>query len=448
MQLIKSQNVHSIFCNNGNVVCYNTILNLPIVLDEASYNYFSDCDNINLGINQYSEDELVLFDALKDSYLLIPSNKSENEICEQLNIAYLNKVSRGETVEFFDLRVSEKCNFGCKHCISSNAQSDELMTVNTAIDAIDFVVDFLRERKSNFSKIDVHYGNAEPLMNFSLVKKIQQYLREQYPFLSRVTSINTNLSLLNEEMAGFFVDEDIAVYASLDGRKEANDLIRIFKNGNGTYDVIRKKMALLKKAGKALEGISVTITEANFPFFDLTFIDWCLENGFRSLAMDFDLVNSLGITLDERIDFLSSMWQKCNENNIEFFGTWITPFLNVSNRSIVDKHYAFCKGVHGKSVSIAPDGLMYICGSSSTSLGHYRDIEVAFSVDGKMYDLVSSRLIGRNEMCKGCIIEGACAGQCYVTGEYSHDNRRGLCDYYRAITEKLLSIQGASESVS
>ena len=141
------------------------------------------------------------------------------------------------------------------------------------------------------------------------------------------------------------------------------------------------------------------------------------------------------------------MWKKCNELNIEFFGTWITPFLNISNRSITDKHYAFCKGVQGKSLSVAPNGLVYLCGSSSTSLGYYKEIDSSFSVGGLAYNLVSSRLIGKNEMCKGCIIEGSCAGQCHVTDEHSIDNKRKLCDYYRAVTERLLNIQGAGDSI-
>lgn len=342
MKLVKTPNVNSVPCVNGSVVCYNTILNLPIVLDPDSYNYFLNYNIVDLKNNQYCEDEAELINALKASFLLLPDGVSEELICEEQNIAYMSRVATGETIEFLDLRISEKCNFGCAHCISSMAQSNEIMDSEIAINVVDCVIAFLKERNPKFSKIDVHYGNAEPLINFTLIKEVQRHLRKKYPHLNKVVSINTNLSLLTEKMAEFLIKENIAIYASLDGVREANNSIRVFKNGKGTFDVIWKKMSLLKKKGKGLEGISVTITDANFPYFNLSFADWCAENEFRSVAMDFDLVNYLNIPLDERVDFIALMWEKCKKLGIEFFGTWITPFLNVSNRSIVNKHYAFC----------------------------------------------------------------------------------------------------------
>ena len=445
MRLIKAKNVNCVLCDNGSRVCYNTIFNKPIILDKNSYEYFSSKNEFDLRTAKQNSDEWELINVLIDSYLLVSEEDSEEKLLDELSAQYLKKVVQGKTIEFFDLRISERCNFGCGHCISSKAQSGEDMTLQTAKQAIDFVIAFICERKPDFSKLDIHYGNAEPLMNFSVLEKVHNYLTSTYPNIEKSCSINTNLSLLTEGKARFFINNGIAIYGSLDGIKEANDSIRIFKNGKGTYDLIIEKIALLKKLGRKLEGISVTITEKNFKYFDLSFVDWCAERGYWSLAIDFDLVNSLNIPMDERVDFLASMWKRCKQNNMEFFGTWITPFLNLSNRSIVDKHYAFCKGVHGKSISVAPNGQVYICGSSSTAMGNFCELSSMLSEQGSIYRAVSSHLVGRNKMCKGCVIEGACAGQCFVTAEFSQENRQRLCDFYRAITEKLLTIQAASD---
>jgi uncharacterized protein len=386
-----------------------------------------------------------LIEALKSAYLLIPDGVSENVLVEKVNNEYLQNVANGKTLDLLDLRISEKCNFGCKHCISSKSKSGKVMTVKSAISAVDSFVGYLLASGRDVSKLDIHYGNAEPLLNFSVIRQIQEYFRLHYPRIDVAGSVNTNLSLLTAEMAEFLVKEKVDVYVSLDGDKTANDLIRVFKNGKGTYDTILRKMSLLKKFGKTLQGVSVTITEKNFKYFSLSFVDWCIENGFCSLAVDFDLVNAINISLNERVDFLSSVWELCKKRKIEFFGTWMAPFLNVSNNSVVNNHYGFCKGVHGRSISVSPDEQVYICGYSSTALGNIRDIGAMFSPGGGMYELVSSRLVGRNKVCEGCIIEGACAGQCQATNEYSQENKINLCDFYRAITEKLLTIQGASE---
>jgi uncharacterized protein len=418
------------------------------MLTKDSYEYFIGCQDVETGVGKPDEDEIELIEALKSSYLLMPEGVFEKELVEEVNNEYLQKVANGKTLDLLDLRISEKCNFGCKHCISSKSKSGKVMTVKTAISAVDSFIRYLSVSGRDVSKLDIHYGNAEPLMNFSVIRQVQEYLRSQYSRIDVASSVNTNLSLLTAEMADFLVKEKVDIYVSLDGDKTANDLIRVFKNGKGTYDTILRKISLLKKFGKTLQGVSVTITEKNFKYFSLSFIDWCIENGFCSLAVDFDLVNAINIPLDEMVDFLSSAWEICQKRKIEFFGTWMAPFLNVSNNSVVDNHYAFCKGVHGRSISVSPDEQVYICGYSSTALGNIWDIGGMFSPGGGMYELISSRLIGRNKFCEGCIIEGACAGQCQSTNEYSQENKINLCDFYRAITEKLLTIQGASEMAS
>jgi radical SAM protein with 4Fe4S-binding SPASM domain len=442
MKLRKTNHSHAISCGNGNFVCYNTILNSPVVLNDECYEFLSQIEEGEINSNSFPEEDKELVKILLSSYLLLPAEETEESICDKANKGYLEELSNGRGLRFIDLRISELCNFGCKHCISAKARSNRLMAAEVAIKSLRHVMEFLLERQPEISEIDIHYGNAEPLINFPLIVEAQGFLNSAYPRIKKNVSINTNLSLLNEGMIDFFISEGVVVYTSLDGYKEGNDSIRVFRNGRGTFDTIWKKMMLLKKKGISLEGISVTLTDANFPFFDDLFPCWCADKGFTSVAMDFDLVNPLGIPVAERVEFLTSTWEQCNKLGIEFFGTWITPFLNVSNRSVAEKHYAFCKGIHGESVSISPDGTMFLCGSSSKPFGHYSDISSSFQEGGEAYGVVSSRLIGRNEICKGCIIEGACAGQCYVTSEHSINNMRDKCTYYRLLTERLLQLQG------
>lgn len=448
MKLKKTSHFHTVDCGNGNVICYNTILNSPVLLDSESYEFFLRIEEKETSSGSFSEEDGELIKMLLSSYLLLPAEETEELICEKANQEHLEELSNGRKLRFIDLRISELCNFGCKHCISAKARSNRLMKIEVAIKSLAHVMKFLLERQPKISEIDLYYGNAEPLINFPLIVETQGFLNSAFPHIKKNVSINTNLSLINEGMADFFVSEGIAVYTSLDGRKKANDSIRVFRNGRGTFDTIWRKITLLRKKGVGLGGISITLTDANFPFFDDSLPSWCANNGFTSVAMDFDLVNPLKIPITERVEFLASMWEQCNKLGIEFFGTRITPFLNVSNRSITEKHYAFCKGIHGESVSISPDGIMYLCGSSSKPLCHYSEVSSSFRKGGTAYEIVSSRLIGKNEMCKGCIIEGACAGQCYVTSEHSINNMKGKCTYYRQLTERLLQLQGGIDAFS
>ena len=445
MKLLKSKAVQCVPCGDGNYVLFNSILNNPLVLNQQCIEFINRTQYINVDSQAFSEEESGLIEALKESFIFLKEDTDEKTICDIANNDWLKKFTKGQTIKFLDLRVSEKCNFGCTHCISGKAKKNSIMSLETAIEIVDYVIGFLRNAQPEFSKLDVHYGSAEPLLNFSVIKALQDHFKRKYSDIDKVVSINTNLSILSEKMAEFFINEGILIYVSLDGLKEANDSIRVLKNGKGTFDLIMSKMDILKRKGYPIEGISVTITDGNYKYFDLSFIDWCNNQGYKSLAMDFDLVNPLKVSVNERVDLLVSMWKKSKDINMEFFGTWITPFLNLSNRSITNEHYAFCKGIHGQSLSVSSDGIIYICGFSSTPVCHYKDLGNALNKNGEMYNLIKSRLIGKNDMCKGCIIEGSCAGQCQVTQEQSQQKIEDQCSFYRLVTIELLKAQGAMD---
>ncbi len=445
MVLRKSDNIETVKCGDDSYIMYNRLLNKPILVNQAVVE-FIEKQTVDINDSQLTANaELIEF--LMDSFVYIDPKNTERDLCHKQNDEWLRMLAAGKTIKYIDLRISERCNFGCKHCISSRAKNNSLMSTKTAIDVTDYIIKYMMHSQLDFGNIDIHYGNAEPLINFDVLVAVQRHLNQVYPFLKKEVSINTNLSLLTDEIAEYLIDENIMIYVSLDGPREANDSIRVFRDGRGTFDIIMSKINLLKKMGSPIEGISVTVTDANFEFLDLSFLSWCKERGFRSLAMDFDLVNELSIKLEDRVDYLVSMWKKSKKIGIEFFGTWITPFLNLSNRSLVYENFAFCKGIHGQSVSISPDGYIYLCGSSSTNICHYTELENSLKPEGEFYRLVESRLIGNNSMCRGCIIEGSCAGQCHVTREFSMENTIEQCKFYKMVTTELLKAQGEVENL-
>ncbi len=389
-----------------------------------------------------SEDkhELVIF--LIENGYFFKEETDESTILKNSHTKHLSDLSSGKTLVALDLRISEKCNFGCKHCIVGQSEkSKPLMKEQMAIDAVNAFM-----ACSKTGGIDLHFGNAEPFLNFNVLQATYNHLNEHYPDAEKRVSVNTNLSLLNEAKAQFLTQSGITTYVSLDGEKPANDAIRIFKKGGvGTYDVVMEKMSLLEKYGHPIEGISVTATDQNYQFFGPNFIDWCHTRGYTSLGFDFDLINPLSISVDERVEILHSMWIRAEELGMEFFGTWMTPFINITSKSIMQEEYAFCKGIHGRAISIDGDGQIHICGYSDTMLGHFSKLHESIQPGGKLYALVESRLVGNVSHCHGCEIEGACAGQCYATCESSQQKASEQCIFYRKVTKKFLETYAGME---
>ncbi|MBU4455049.1 radical SAM protein, partial [Patescibacteria group bacterium] len=203
-------------------------------------------------------------------FFLIKHGFNEKEFLHKQKDLHLSKVSAGQTIDRMGLAISDSCNFGCVHCIhfqpSSNngvmlpiyqKPAEQLnMSWETAKKCIDQYVALIREQGHNHCKI--HFGNAEPLINWPVIKKILHYC-DGMDNLTFEFAINTNLVLMTREIAEAFKKYQVRIATSLDGTLQANDAIRISKGGHGTFDRIVKKFDLLAEIDYPLDGFSITV---------------------------------------------------------------------------------------------------------------------------------------------------------------------------------------------
>lgn len=152
-----------------------------------------------------------------------------------------------------NLIVSEACNFGCQHCLhkcsvdqNKNHGSKKLMDYETAREAINKYAHLIRQWDSN-AQLSIHFGSAEPLLNWEVVMRASEYIRRIDP--NARIAINTNLSLMTTQIAKVIKQYDIQISTSLDGPLEGNDAIRTFHNGGGTYRTIMRAFEIMNDAG-------------------------------------------------------------------------------------------------------------------------------------------------------------------------------------------------------
>ena len=61
--------------------------------------------------------------------------------------------------------------------------------------------------------------------------------------------LNTNGTLIDDDMMNFFVQEKFTVTVSIDGPQKVNDANRVFLNGRGSFRRIAENIEKLKKGG-------------------------------------------------------------------------------------------------------------------------------------------------------------------------------------------------------
>jgi len=111
-------------------------------------------------------------------------------------------------------------------------------------------VDWLIEQSQDEPNIAISFFGGEPLLNFSLIKKVVPYARENANKANKKVSFNivTNGTLLDDKNIHYFKENGVVVHVSFDGPKEIQDLQRPFKNGKGSYDATLPRLKKLLSA--------------------------------------------------------------------------------------------------------------------------------------------------------------------------------------------------------
>ena len=426
--------------NDNNALYYHSLFGNLFLLNKEYISVLNAPDSLVLKGKECVIQDLVESGYLVDEYI------DERTLLGTKRKKFLCLLKDGKCVTSLDLNISELCNFSCSHCMNGCQiiQSDnKLMKWDTAKKAIDEYVEIINK---NGIDGEIHFGSAEPLLNWKLIQKIILYCKTITP--NTPFSVNTNLSLLTKEMALFFKKYGVFIATSLDGPKQGNDLIRVWRKG-GTYDTIIRKMRLLQEIEFPLDGCSLTMNDLNIDFIDTEFIYFLKDMGFTGLATDIDLVNNKNCSRDISfyVDKLIFIYKLCSSLGIENFGSWTKVFHNLVNQEEFEL-LTYCKAQNGRNLSINPIGEIFLCGYSTSKVGNIFNFENFFSSKEDYYLLIKSRLPGIQKKCYGCNLEGICAGQCLVTTEFSTKNNNRinfLCEFYKRATTQLLELKLAEE---
>jgi len=429
---------------NNHALVFNSLIGNMFFLDQDEIDLlesFRKPKKIN-----FEDKSKEIIENFISAYLIVKDDEEPRKYIELKNQEWVRSLKGFKRFYLLDLRISELCNFGCKHCfyyiparLNKTSMDFTLMSFETAKKAVDFYLKFAE--RSIYSERGIHFGSAEPLLNYDVLKKIVLYAENQNPNIT--FALNTNLSLLNKEKAQFLKKHNIQITISIDGLQNANDKIRTFKDGSGTFSKIMEKVKMLQDLEYPIDSFNLLITENNFDLIDESVADWAKEEGFVGFDTDIDLVKTdeQKYTAEDYIDKIISIYDRCQKIGLENYGTWATAYINLVNGKEEDEVFTFCKALKGMSISVDPKENLFICNYSSRSVGNLSDINRIFDENSKYLQLINAHLPGRNPICYDCVIEGTCVGQCEVSSEVNISgckNFRFLCDFYRGITLKLL----------
>jgi uncharacterized protein len=340
------------------------------------------------------------------------------------------------------IQVTRNCNLACRYCFQEHSGGIiGLSTVETILRRViahNLSVDPLSK------VIQIYWHGGEPLLaGLDFFRAIIR-LEAEYPELSFVNRIQSNGTLMTDEMAQFLAEYQFQVGFSLDGPQEIHDRYRRLRgSGAGTYEAARRGMECYRKWARVDRvAVIAVVTRASidrafdlFQFFkelraevqldiyDVRWLDLIPEAGGVSGLSDLaPRPEEVGRFLIELFD----LWFWDQESQAEFrelrqeVKMALQPEINLGDPF----HKKRCDF---RRLIFAPNGLVFSCdqwvNDEKTALGDIHRDSLAAILTNKdaLWEQIklTIRWSGKQMACGGCDWGRQCGGGCFTCMKYN-----------------------------
>lgn len=413
---------------------WNAITKEVIILDNKLVSYIRD--NKKNVINEYPME--------LEKYDIITTLEEENNLIDKLK-----KQTTDYQFQGLYLITSTSCNLDCDYCfyrcsISRSLDNKHLMPVNIAKKA---VTDFKKIVSNNDITNDywqqVTLYGGEPMTNKPLLKEIIPYIHELFSDEYTDIVINTNLTLLDDEIMKVLKDNNVIVQVSLDGPKEIHDIHRNFINGDGTYDIVMANAKKLIDYGVRVVPL-ITATNANVDNFANIVYDILMELGTTEFYSNVIITGTFDVSedyFDKLATAMVELYEKITKKNGECDFKKLCESILGNNKMISRQT---CGGT--RKITVFPDGNVYACQAlQKLDINSMGTIDTDYS-NHPNYEEWRKRNRFNNEDCLDCHLVGSCGGGC-ATGSYNSTGSiygidHNQCEYNKALYNALMKKYG------
>ena len=310
------------------------------------------------------------------------------------------------------LSLTGQCNFACRYCYAAE-HNKEMMSVETALAAVKMAVSSLPEGE----KFIIQFSGGEPLLNFKVLHAVVSYVYENK--VPAVLQIQTNGSLLSDQIAKYLFKNKVAIGVSLDGKPKVNDKLRLTKDGKGATEQILQGLEVLKRNNIAC-GITCVVTADNVnELAGIVEMAYFLGNVRR---IGFDLLRGQGrgsgLVPPTEMEMAQAMEQVYLRNKL--LSKMVGYEIKIAQQERAKlacteecREFGHCYAMNGEASFVEASGKIYACssliGDEEFYLGNVQD-----GLDVALVNKVSSRISKSMSFCKECPDFRQCGGGCFA----------------------------------
>lgn len=334
-------------------------------------------------------------------------------------------------IKMLVLSLTGKCNYACRYCYAASHER-MCMTKETALAALQLV-----PRDESFI---LQFSGGEPLLNFEVLQAVvEQVEKEQLP---AIMQIQTNGSLLTDEIAIFLYKHKVAIGVSLDGRPNVNDKLRIKKNGHGATGATLKGVEILRRNNIAC-GITCVATDENVRELS-GIVDFAYFLG-NIRKIGFDILRGQGRGKSLKPPAAKDMEEAMKlvyarrDTLTRLSGVYIEIAQQERVKTLCrgNSHtFGHCYAMNGEAAFVTAKGDIYAC---SSLIGN-QDFYLGNVITGIEQELVEKTMLFISEsmaFCRQCSDFQLCGGGCFARW-YGMDDKE---DYGAECAMKRVSIK-------
>lgn len=405
----------AIYEDSSNFIIRHSITNKSFFLNEKEIKLL--IKNLKKGKKDENINNLIR------EHILVENNYSEEKF-----VNYLKKINN---LNKFDLEIiylifNTECNLKCKYCYVEGSTSPEFKhnsmskkIFNNLIVYLDNLIKYQKNKNPDKKKLTFIYYGSEPLISKLLfiqsLKKIQKICNK-----NKITpnfQLITNGILLDSNLAEILKKFRVIVSISLDGSKEVNDLMRITKNNQGTYEKVIASIKLLNKY-KISFGISCTIGDHNINLLNEN-VNHFMKLGAKSIGFNIPLnakylkmPNTNLIKLNDKL-----LEASAKANNIGFYEDRIQRKVKAFNGK---PRFKDCGGV-GNQLVFFPNGDIGVCEGYLCNrkyvIGNIKSQKIKDIEKSSIVKYWTKRYPLNMKECIYCPFLGICGGGCPFNAE-------------------------------
>lgn len=343
----------------------------------------------------------------------------------------------GSTAQSLTFIVTEDCNLRCKYCYITHKASNKKMNFSVAKKFIDYVLDSEMIKQH---AVTLDFIGGEPLLEIELIDKICDYFKLKtyemgisWYWNYRISICTNGVNYLDKRIQKFISKNKskLSMTITIDGTKAKHDLQRVFPDGTGSYDVVKKNVDVWKNQFYA--STKVTFASADLKYLKDSIIElW--QEGIPEIAANV-VFEDVWKEDDDKIfeEQLRELADYILENHL-FDKYQCSLFDDSIGQPYTEDMLKLTSCGAGKMLAVGVDGKLYPCMRyCSYSLNHQDEYVIGHVNTGIDYDKVrpfeaATFKLQSDEECINCKIASGCS---FCQG-FNYDNADTPTNFQRA----------------